>query len=214
MIFLQTAIEPKLDVIALLMKGGLVMAVLVVLSILALVLIIERLMFFSKNMKASDAKLKQLVDHLSTERYSEASKVCDSENNSWGRVFRYAATAETTDVDKIDSLMEDAANVEVTRLEKGLTYLSMIAGLAPLLGFIGTIIGVINIFFKISTSKDISISVISEGLYQKMVSSAGGLVVGIIAFAAYHMLQNQIDGYVSKLQEHSLALRMALNKKK
>ena len=214
MIFLQSAIEPKLDVIALLMKGGLVMAVLVVLSILALVLIFERLMFFSKNMKVSDAKLNMLVDHIAAERYSEASKVCDSEDNSWGRVFRYAAKSETTDVEKIDALMEDAANVEVTRLEKGLTSLSMIAGLAPLLGFIGTIIGVINIFFKISTSKDISISVISEGLYQKMVSSAGGLVVGIIAFAAYHLLQNQIDSYIGKLQEHSLALRMALNKKK
>jgi biopolymer transport protein ExbB len=90
----------------------------------------------------------------------------------------------------------------------------MIAGLAPLLGFIGTIIGVINIFFSISVSKDISIGVISEGLYQKMVSSAAGLVVGIIAFSAYHLLQNSIDGYLGKLQEQALALRMALSKKK
>ena len=112
----------------------------------------------------------------------------------------------------LDKVLEDAANVEVARLEKGLGYLSMIAGLAPLLGFVGTIVGVITIFFDISISQDISISIISEGLYKKMITSAAGLVVGIIAFSAYHLFQHQLDGFVAKIQEHGLALKVALNK--
>jgi biopolymer transport protein ExbB len=215
MILLQAdPIAPSLDVIALLMKGGIVMAVLIVLSMLALIVIMERLLFFGKNMKSSDAKLQKLATLISSGKSAEAQDLCASEKNSWGRVFTYAAMGDSSNPAEIDKLMEDAANIEVGRLEKGLTYLSMIAGLAPLLGFIGTIIGVINIFFSISVSKDISIGVISEGLYQKMVSSAAGLVVGIIAFSAYHLLQNSIDGYVGKLQEQALALRMALTKKK
>jgi biopolymer transport protein ExbB len=215
MILLQTdPIAPSIDVIALLMKGGIVMAVLLVLSMLALIVIMERLLFFGKNMKSSDAKLQKLATLISSGKSAEAQDLCASEKNSWGRVFTYAAMGDSSNPAEIDKLMEDAANIEVGRLEKGLTYLSMIAGLAPLLGFIGTIIGVINIFFSISVSKDISIGVISEGLYQKMVSSAAGLVVGIIAFSAYHLLQNSIDGYVGKLQEQALALRMALTKKK
>jgi biopolymer transport protein ExbB len=101
----------------------------------------------------------------------------------------------------------------VSRLEKGLSYLSMIAGLAPLFGFVGTIIGVITIFFDISISSDISISIISEGLYKKMVLSAAGLVVGILAFSAYHLFQNQIDKFVSNVQEHALVLKVAMSKK-
>ena len=190
------------------------MAVLLVLSMLALIVIMERLLFFGKNMKSSDVKLQKLGTLISSGKSEEAQNLCASEKNSWGRVFTYAAMGDSSNPAEIDKLMEDAANIEVGRLEKGLTYLSMIAGLAPLLGFIGTIIGVINIFFSISVSKDISIGVISEGLYQKMVSSAAGLVVGIIAFSAYHLLQNSIDGYVGKLQEQALALRMALTKKK
>jgi biopolymer transport protein ExbB len=103
--------------------------------------------------------------------------------------------------------MEQAANVEVAYLERRLNVLSIVAGVAPLLGFIGTIAGVITIFFDISTTADISIGVISEGLYQKMVSSAGGLVVGIIAFVFYQLLQNSVDKFVAQMEEYSLQLK-------
>jgi biopolymer transport protein ExbB len=114
----------------------------------------------------------------------------------------------------MDKAMEEAAEVEVARLEKNLNYLSIIAGVAPLLGFIGTIVGVITIFHDISISQDISISVISEGLYKKMVTSATGLVIGIIAYAAYHLFQNQIDRFVNTIREQSLNLKVTLASRK
>jgi biopolymer transport protein ExbB len=87
----------------------------------------------------------------------------------------------------------------------------MIASIAPLLGFIGTIAGVIVIFFDISTTTDISIGTISEGLYQKMISSATGLVVGILAYLSHHLLQNGVDKFVAQIEEFDLQLKANTN---
>ena len=114
---------------------------------------------------------------------------------------------------KIESKIEAIpVNVEVTRLEKRLNVLSMIASIAPLLGFIGTIAGVIVIFFDISTTTDISIGTISEGLYQKMISSATGLVVGILAYLSHHLLQNGVDKFVAQIEEFDLQLKANTNR--
>jgi biopolymer transport protein ExbB len=107
-------------------------------------------------------------------------------------------------------LLSDATNIEISQFEKGLSGLSLIAGIAPLLGFIGTIMGVIKIFFDISVSQDISISVISEGLYQKMISSASGLFIGIIAFAANQLFQQRIDKFIRRVQQHALLVKLAM----
>lgn len=206
------AVEPSLDVIGLLMKGGVVILILALLSVAALILIVERMMFYSKNIKVSDERFKQVAKAIEANNASEVKTICQKSDDSWGRIFLFAAAAMESKEKNLDEVLEDAANIEVARLEKGLSYLSMISGLAPLFGFIGTIIGVITIFFDISVSKDISISVISEGLYKKMVLSAAGLVVGILAFAAYHLFENQVDKFVAKVQEHALILKVSAKK--
>lgn len=213
MLLQSMPVEPSLDVIGLLMKGGVVMLILVLLSVAALILIAERMMFFSKNLRVSDAKLKELAKAVESGKPDDVRSICIASNDSWGRIFLYTASAMESGQKDMDAVLEDAAGVEVARVEKGLNYLSMISGLAPLFGFIGTIIGVITIFFDISVSQDISISVISEGLYKKMVLSAAGLVVGILAFSAYHLLQNQVDAFVAKIQEHGLILKVSVKKK-
>lgn len=206
MILQSMPAEQSIDVIALLMKGGVVMIPLVLLSVVTFIIIFERMMFFGKAMKLDNTNITKLSEALAKKDTNAAAKICQDANSGWGRIFIYA-TPNRAD---LDSNLEASSELELAKLEKGLNYLSIIAGLAPLLGFVGTIIGVINIFFKISISQDISISVISEGLYQKMVTSASGLVVGIIAFSAYHLFQNQIDNYLSKIQEQALALKMSM----
>jgi len=202
--------KPSIDVLDLLIKGGLVMIPLALLSVAALIMIIERSLFFGKNIKYSDKVFKEFLGNMSQGKMNEAAAVCEKEKNSWGRIFMYATVNGAQSPEQMDAIMEEAAEVEIARLEKGLNYLSIIAGVAPLLGFIGTIIGVITIFFDISISQDISIAVISEGLYKKMVTSATGLVVGIIAFSAYHLFQNQIDQFVNAIREQSLNLKITL----
>ena len=101
--------------------------------------------------------------------------------------------------------MESAGRIELTRLEKGSSVLRLVARLAPMFGFIGTIMGVIKIFYDISLTDNISIAVISSGLYQKMVTSAGGLVVGIVAFAGYHLVHGMVEKLTDKMERTSLA---------
>ena len=96
--------------------------------------------------------------------------------------------------------MEATANLEISVMEKDTGYLGIIAGIAPMLGFIGTISGVIKIFYNISLADNISIGIIAGGLYQKMICSGTGLIVGVIAYAAYHYLQMMIDRFSIDMQ--------------
>jgi biopolymer transport protein ExbB len=101
----------------------------------------------------------------------------------------------------VEGIMESAANIEIAEMEKNLGYLGIIAGIAPMLGFIGTISGVIKIFYNISLADNISIGIIAGGLYQKMICSGAGLIVGVIAYSCYHYLQLMIDRYTITMQK-------------
>jgi biopolymer transport protein ExbB len=211
MIYLQAApegatYEKSLDLIGLIFKGGWVMIPLLLLSILTIVIVIERYLFLGKQGVGKKNNFENFLAALKVGNNTEAARLCEEDNAAWSRIFQYAALTEISG-DEQEKLMDQAANVEVAYLERRLNVLSIVAGVAPLLGFIGTIAGVITIFFDISTTADISIGVISEGLYQKMVSSAGGLVVGIIAFVFYQLLQNSVDKFVAQMEEYSLQLK-------
>jgi len=211
MIYLQAApegatYEKSLDLIGLIFKGGWVMIPLLLLSILTIVIVIERYLFLGKQGVGRKNNFENFLAALKVGNNTEAARLCEEDNAAWSRIFQYAALTEISG-DEQEKLMDQAANVEVAYLERRLNVLSIVAGVAPLLGFIGTIAGVITIFFDISTTADISIGVISEGLYQKMVSSAGGLVVGIIAFVFYQLLQNSVDKFVAQMEEYSLQLK-------
>ena len=103
--------------------------------------------------------------------------------------------------------------IEIGEMEKHLGHLGLIAGIAPTLGFIGTISGVIKIFYNISLSDNISIGIIAGGLYEKMISSGSGLVVGILAFTAYHLLNGIIDNYALGIQKLNLDFIKLMNSK-
>jgi biopolymer transport protein ExbB len=105
---------------------------------------------------------------------------------------------------EIEGVMESTANVEVGEMEKGTGYLGIIAGIAPMLGFIGTISGIIRIFYTISLSDNISIGIIAGGLYEKMITSGAGLVVGVLAYTGYHILSQMIQNFTLRAQRDSL----------
>jgi biopolymer transport protein ExbB len=96
--------------------------------------------------------------------------------------------------------MADESKSEAFKLEKGMSYIGIVATVAPMFGFLGTIFGVIKIFYNISLSDNISIGIIAGGLYQKMVSSAAGLTVGIIAYTGYYYLNGRIDDFIHTLE--------------
>jgi biopolymer transport protein ExbB len=199
--------QASLNFFDLIFKGGWVMVPLGILLVICITLIIERWMFLNKQSTVSREKQQRHIDAIRTGEWHVANQLCMEQRNSWGRIFIHAQ--HTGNIPEMEKLMEDAVNIEVAEQENRLSTLSLIAGVAPLLGFIGTIAGVITIFFDISTSQDISIGVISEGLYQKMISSASGLVVGILAFSAHNLYMHRIDSFVRKIQEHALLVKLA-----
>ena len=216
-LFLQTPIpegltaEKSLNLVELLMKGGWVMYPLFALSVLVIIIAIERMLYFGKQGVSNTAGFQVFLENMTHGNHEQAMRVCEENNSAWARIFQFA-TLRNKSAEEKEKLQEAAANVEVTRLEKRLNVLSMIASIAPLLGFIGTIAGVIVIFFDISTTTDISIGTISEGLYQKMISSATGLVVGILAYLSHHLLQNGVDKFVAQIEEFDLQLKANTNR--
>ncbi len=208
MIFMQATETPSLDIIELLFKGGWVMIPLSFIFLWAVYLIIERWLYFSQQEKSISEKSKRHIELLRSGEGHGAQQLCTTVPGAWGRVFIHAGSGAKQE--EADQLLSDAANLEIAQFEKNLSGLSLIAGIAPLLGFIGTIAGVITIFFDISVTQDISIAVISEGLYQKMISSASGLMIGIIAFGAHHLFQQRIDRFARQIQEHALLVKLAM----
>jgi biopolymer transport protein ExbB len=128
----------------------------------------------------------------------------DRANTSSGSILKEGILTIGRPISEIESNMDRAANIEIGQMERRLGHLGLIAGIAPTLGFIGTIGGVIKIFYSISQTEDISIGNISGGLYEKMISSGSGLIVGIIAYAAYHLFNGKIDNFSLAVQKQVL----------
>jgi biopolymer transport protein ExbB len=135
--------------------------------------------------------------------YKDALSILQSNDTAYASVIKEGISSVDSDAKQpqVESNMEKVANIEIGKMEKNLGHLGLIAGIAPTLGFIGTISGVIKIFYSISITENVSIGNISGGLYEKMISSGAGLVVGIIAFAGYHLLNALIDAYALRIQQ-------------
>jgi biopolymer transport protein ExbB len=202
-----------MSMLDLLMSGGIVMAFIAVISIVAVYLIIERWMYIRKVSKISPQNIQELKNELRNGKVIEAKAYCKSTGSAWGRIFGHGVNGIGEKYDEIESRLEDSASIEIARMESGLNYISLIAGLAPLLGFVGTIAGVLTLFHDISITPDITIATISAGLYKKMITSAAGLIVGIIAYSGYNILQARIDKFANKVQEDAMDFKAVLQNK-
>jgi len=189
-----------------LLKGGVFLIPIVILLFYTLYVIIERYLYI-RRMTKYDAKLIDSIrPHMAKAAFQDALSSVQSNDTAYGSVIKEGIRSSTTDANQaqVESNMEKVANIEIGKMEKNLGHLGLIAGIAPTLGFIGTISGVIKIFYSISITENVSIGNISGGLYEKMISSGAGLVVGIIAFAGYHLLNGLIDTYALRVQQLNL----------
>ena len=138
--------------------------------------------------------------------------MCDQANSSLGNVVKAGVSQIGKPIEYIEKALTVQSNIELSEMEDKMGYISMVSGIAPRIGFIGTILGVILIFYSISQTADISIGTISAGLYQKMISSATGLIVGVVAFMGYHFLLTRIDQFSLNLQKEVLEFIKGLQK--
>lgn len=189
---------------SLIAKGGFVMVCIGILSALLVYLFIERLLVVRKASKVDKGLLPGVREMILNGNIEGAKNMCKVSSAPEARMLEKGISRLGQPVLEIEHAMESAGKVELNRIERNVGYLSTIAAIAPMFGFVGTIFGVIAIFYNISQSGDFGIQTISEGLYQKMVTSAAGLIVGIMAFICHHLLHNMIERLVARMEETSL----------
>jgi biopolymer transport protein ExbB len=189
------------NVMDLLMKGGVIMIPIILLSIISIYLFIERYIYIRRVTKVNTALTPSVISELRNKKSENAISLASSDPTSLGRILESGIEQSGRSVKDVEGFVESATNLEISMMEKDTGYLGIIAGVAPMLGFIGTITGVIKIFYNISLADNISIGIIAGGLYQKMICSGVGLIVGVIAYSFYHVLQMMIDRYTITLQK-------------
>lgn len=189
------------SVMELLMKGGFIMIPILLLSLISIYLFIERYMFIKRATRIEPGTVTGIISEIRSSQTEKALNIAKADNSSTGRILESGIEQAGKPVNVVEDSMESATNLEISLMEKDTGYLGIIAGVAPMLGFIGTITGVIKIFYNISLADNISIGIIAGGLYQKMICSGVGLIVGVIAYAAYHYLHMMIDRYTIRLQQ-------------
>ena len=188
------------SIFELLMKGGIIMIPIILLSFISIYIFIERYIYIKKSAAPGNSMVNKILSEAAGRKYESALAHARKDTTSFGRIFESGLIHADKPAKEVEGYMESAANLEIAFMEKDMGYLGIIAGVAPMLGFIGTIAGVIKIFYNISLADNISIGIIAGGLYQKMICSGVGLIVGVIAYSAYHYLQMMIDRFTVKLQ--------------
>lgn len=189
------------NVAELLMKGGVIMIPIILLSILSIYLFIERYIYIRKATRIDESLMNNVLNELKSSNTDKAITYLQSDQASIGRIMESGLGQAGKPVKEVENYMESTTNLEISLMEKDTGYLGIIAGVAPMLGFVGTIAGVIKIFYNISLADNISIGIIAGGLYQKMICSGTGLIVGVIAYCGYHYLHMMIDRYIIRLQK-------------
>ncbi|HMK07005.1 MAG TPA: MotA/TolQ/ExbB proton channel family protein [Flavobacterium sp.] len=202
----DVSVTENISYLDFLLKGGIMIYPLIVLLFFCVYVIIERYLSIKKATKQDTNLLSEVKMQLKTGRIDNAIMLCSRENTAAGNILRSGVSIIGRPIGEIESVMEQTANVEIAQMEKGLGYLGLISGIAPILGFIGTISGVIKIFHTISNTGNLNIQTISGGLYEKMISSGAGLVVGVVAYSAYHLFNMMIDGFTLKVQRQTLEI--------
>jgi len=190
----------SINYLSLLLKGGVVVYPLLFLLFLSIFFIVERYLFIKGASNIDFGFLRTLKDNILRGDLRTAITLCKSTNLPISRILEKGLTRIGRPVKDIESAMEIQSNLEVSKMEKNMGYLGLIAGVAPILGFIGTISGIIRIFYDIATTGNFTIEIIANGLYEKMISSFTGLIVGVIAYSGYHGINMLIDKFGIHLQ--------------
>jgi biopolymer transport protein ExbB len=189
-----------------LLKGGIMIIPIILLLFFCIYVIVERYLSIKKATKQDENMINDVRIQLKSGKIDNAIMMCGRGNTASGNIIKSGISIIGRPISEIESVMEKTANVEIAEMEKGLGYLGLISGIAPILGFIGTISGVIKIFHTISNTGNLNIQTISGGLYEKMISSGAGLVVGVIAYSAYHLFNMMIDHFSLKVQKQTLEI--------
>jgi len=190
----------KMNLLSMAAKGGWIMIVLLLLSVLLIYIFVERLIAFSKVKNKDPHFMERINDYVKNGEMKSAVIFCQASNTPISRIVEKGLGLLGRPRADVLAGMENAGNVEVAKLERGLPIMATIASGAPMIGFLGTVIGMVRAFWEMSNAgNNIDVSLLSGGIYEAMITTVGGLIVGIIAMFAYNYLTSRVDQAANEL---------------
>lgn len=182
-------------------KGGWIMIVLLLLSIVCFYIFFNRLHAFRKATVNDPHFMDRVLDYMKNGENKSAIIFCQATASPVSRIVEKGIGLADHDSKDIQMGMENAANIEIAKLEKGLSGMSTIASAAPMIGFLGTVTGMVRAFWEMAgAGNNIDVSLLSSGIYQAMITTVGGLIVGIIALFAYNYLVARVDSITNQME--------------
>ncbi|EMQ94928.1 MULTISPECIES: MotA/TolQ/ExbB proton channel family protein [Xanthomarina] len=210
------SVEKTLSIIELITSGGtagmIIITILFVLLIVATYIYFERLFAIKAASKIDANFMNQIKDHVSNGKIDSAQMLCAQVNSPVSRLISKGITRIGKPLEDINTAIENAGRLEIYSLEKNVSVLATISGAAPMIGFLGTVIGMILSIFEIANSGgQIDIKLLADGLYTAMTTTVAGLIVGIIGYIAYNHLVVKTDKVVYQMEANSLEFLDHLN---
>ena len=197
--------EQTFSLIDMAVKGGWLMLVLLLLSVIAIYIFGSKWWMIRKASSINKNFMNDIHDLIHEGKIKSAIALCQRYDSPVARLVEKGIERIGRPLQDIQTAVENMGNVEVARLEKNLPMLATIAGGAPMIGFLGTVSGMIQAFFRMSTAgNNIDITLLSGGIYEAMVTTVGGLFVGIIAYFGYNFLTSQISNLVFKMESTTI----------
>ena len=193
----------KISLFHLLMEGGALMIPLLLCSIILVYVFVERLLAIRKASVVDPSFMGRIKDQIESNNYTAATATCKAANNPLARVIEKGVSRIGKPLDYVEKSMENAGRLELYSMEKNLSVLTTIAGIAPIIGFLGTIAGMIILFFNVQ-HQGFSLETIAGGIYTKMVTSASGLIIGLLAYVSNAYLNAQINKQVNRIESASV----------
>lgn len=205
-------IPEQMNLFSMAAKGGWIMVVLAILSLICFYILFERLYVIRKAGKTDPLFMDKIKNSILGGDVQGALNYCETENTPVARMIKKGITRLGRPISDVQTAIENTGNFEVARLEKGLNVVATIAGGAPMIGFLGTVTGMVRAFYQMSSAgNNIDISLLSGGIYEAMITTIGGLVVGIIAMFAYNYLVSLINGVVNNMESKTMDFMDLLN---
>ena len=204
--------EAEFNVIDLAFKGGWIMVVLLLLSLMACYIFIQRLMVIRRAGKEDETFMNRIKDYIHEGKVDSALNLCRSTNTTSARKIEKGITRLGRPKNDVLVAIENVGNLEIAKLEKGFPLIATTAAGAPMLGILGTVTGMVRAFFDMANAgTNVDVTLLSGGIYEALVTTVGGLVVGIITLFAYNYLVSQVDNVVNKMEARTMEFMDLLN---
>lgn len=209
----EQPVEESINLWTMAQYGGWIMIVLALLLAWAIYIFIERMVVLKSATKEDKSFMDRIRDYIHDGKIDSALNLCKQTDTPSSHMIEKGITRIGRPMQDVQVAVENVGNLEVGKLEKGLVIMATIAGGAPMLGFLGTVLGMIRTFYNMAQTSGgvIEMSALSTGMYEAMVTTVGGLIVGILAMFAYNMLVARIDRVVRLLEARTMEFMDLLN---